>query len=113
MRDRIVPIERTDLMNVYYTILGLTGGSAPTVIAATAPGLFDITEEGFCQEPIESADVTLASGDFYFVAAFTFAGFSIDDTAVTTEGDTIAPDGCTLYKATVADGGITIEKVSL
>lgn len=112
MRDRIVPIERTDLMNVYYTILA-AGGSAPTVLAATAPGIFEIAAEGFCQEPIESADVTLASGDFYFVPAFTFAGFSIDDAVVETEGDAIVTDGSTLYKATVADGGITIAKVSL
>ena len=113
MRDRLVPIERTDLMNMYYSILSLTSDNAPAVIQATAPGVFAISEAGFCQEPVESAVVTLASGDFYFVPAFTFAGFVISDEVVTTTGDDIAPDGATLYKATVADGGITIAKVSL
>lgn len=113
MRDRIVPIEKSDLMNMYYTILSLTGESAPDVIKADFPGVFTIEDEGFCEEPIESAEVTLVSGDFYFVPALNYAGFSISDVVVVTEGDEVIKDGASLYKATVADGGITLAKVSL
>lgn len=110
--DRIIPIERTNLINQYYTMMSIAG-SAPTVIQATTPGQFTISAAGLCVEPVQSANVTLASGAFYFVPAFDFAGFSISNALVTPTGDEIVADGVTLYKATVSSGAISIDKVSL
>lgn len=112
MRDRIVPIERTDLINVYYTMMSVAG-SAPTVLSATNPGVFTIAAAGLCEEPVQSANVTLASGSFYFVPAFDYVGFYISNALVTTTGDDVVADGVTLYKATVSGGAISLEKVSL
>lgn len=112
MRDRIVPIQKTDLINMYYTMFAIAG-SAPNVITATNPAEFNIDEAGLCEEPVKTATIELASGDFYFVPSLVFEGFYIDGNLVETTGDTILADGVTLYKATVADGGISIAQVSL
>lgn len=112
MRDRIIPIERTDLINVYYTIMSL-GGNAPTVIDADSPAVFTIAEAGLCVEPLKKATVTATSGSFYFVPAFDYVGFTINGNAVVTTGDSVFSDGQTLYKATISSGAIAIAKVSL
>lgn len=112
MLDRIIPIERTNLINMYYTMMSIAG-SAPTVLQATDPGVFTIAAAGLCQEPVQSANVTLASGSFYFVPAFDYVGLYISNALVTTTGDDVVADGTTLYKATVSSGAISIEQVSL
>jgi hypothetical protein len=49
----------------------------------------------------------------YFVAAYDYEGFSVAGTKVTTSGAEVAPDGSTLYTATLASGAVTIAKVGL
>lgn len=113
MRERIVPVERTDLMNLYYTMLAV-GGTAPAVIEATNPAEFTIAADGFCEEPLKTATVTATSGTFYFVPSFDFVGFTYNDAAVVPTGDEILADGRTLYKGTISSGGkIAIAKVSM
>lgn len=113
--DRIVPVQKTDLLTLYGTILKIAGTSV-TAAEATDPGIFEITSASgalIANEPVETLDFAsgVSSATVYFVPAYNYSGFSINGTAVTTSGATVNPDGCTLYTATLSSGAITIAKV--
>lgn len=115
--DRIVPITAVDLITMYGLILKLAASTAPTALAAIdTAGDFTVSTNSatlLANEPVKSlnfgSDVT--AGTVYFVAAYDYTGFSINGTATTTAGATVAPDGRTLYSATLANGTVTIAKV--
>lgn len=118
--DRIVPITAIDLISMYGTIMRLASTSFVTVEAATTNGEFELTKGSgnfLATEPVKKftfgSDVSAAV--IYFVPAYDYEGFVIDDTGVTpAEGSvTVVPDGKTLYSATLLSGTITIAKVSL
>lgn len=113
--DRIVPVQKTDLLTLYGTILTIAGTSV-TAAEATAPGVFEIESASgtlIANEPVETLDFAsgVSSATVYFVPAYNYSGFTINGTAVTTSGATVIPDGCTLYTATLSGGAITIAKV--
>ena len=117
--DRIVPIQKIDLISMYGLILKLAASTAPTKLdSVTIDGEFSQTTNSatvLCSEPLKSlnfgSDVTAAT--VYFVPAYDYEGFSINGTAATpTEGSAaVNPDGVTLYTATLSTGTITIAQV--
>lgn len=113
--DRIVPVQKTDLLTLYGIILTIAGTSV-TAAEAIAPGVFEIESASgalIANEPVETLDFAsgVSSATIYFVPAYNYSGFTINGTAVTTSGATVIPDGRTLYTATLSSGAITIAKI--
>ena len=114
--DRIVPIQKCDLLSMYGLILTLTEDAAPTKLTADAVGTFTVSTNSatvIANEPVKTLDFAsgVTAGTVYVVAAYDFAGFTRDGTATATTGDTIDANDVTLYSATLADSAITIAKI--
>lgn len=116
--DRIVPITNIDFLSMIGTVLTLNGTNFTVAQAQTVEGDFTISPaEGqrnfLVNQPVKTINVaTSEAANIYFVAAYGYAGFSINGTAVTTTGDTVQPDGITLYKAVSAGNAVTITAVT-
>lgn len=116
--DRIVPIQKVDLLTMVGIILGLNGTSYNVVASSDVEGDFSVTGTGdvgnlLADQPVQALDFAsgVTAAVVYFVAAYDYKGFSINGTAVTPTGSVDA-DGVTLYKATLSSGSITIAAVS-
>lgn len=118
--NRIVPVTKIDLISLYALIMSLAGTSYTTIDATDTVGDFEM-ESGsgnvIASQPVTTFDFAtgVSSAVVYFVPAFDYAGFSINGTAVTPESGSaeVAPDGVSLYTATLASGGVTIAKVGV
>lgn len=111
--DRIVPVQKTDLLTLYSVILKASGVTLEKLAAENATGEFKVTEAAtgsyLCAEPLKSVDVASGvSTSFYFVAMDGYKGMTVNGSAATMAGDDIAADGSSLYKATVSGSTITI-----
>jgi hypothetical protein len=119
-KDRIVPVQATDLLSLYGLILKMDSNNATLakLDALDVDGNFKITSGSaplLCSQPAETIDIdatasSVSSATIYFVPAYDYKGFSIDGSAVTPTGSVDA-DGVTLYKAVLSSGAITITKV--
>ena len=112
--DRIVPIEKVDLISMYGLIL--LQGSGNSALAALQPSTIDGQFEcgtglNLASQPVKSCDFSGASGTLYFVPDYEYAGFTKSGAAVTMAGVDVVPDGRTLYKAVLASGTVTISQV--
>jgi hypothetical protein len=113
--ERIVPIDRCDLITMYGLIIKQGTATLAKVDAADADGNFEITAAStplIASEPVATCDFAEAvtSATLYFVPAYDFVGFSLAGTMVTPTGD-VEADGRTLYKAELATGAVTITKI--
>ena len=116
-KDRIVPVQATDLITLYGLILKqdtTNNSSLAAVNAKDAEGNFAITSAAtplLCSEPAKSIDfaVAVTSATVYFVASYDYVGFTLAGAATTPTG-TVVADGATLYKAVLADSAVTITK---
>lgn len=114
--NRIVPVTVTDLITLYGTIMKLAGTTVTSTDAATTNGEFNLTTGSgniLASEPVKKFTFgsSVTSAVIYFVPAYDYEGFVIGESAVTTAGTTVVPDGRTLYSATLSSGTITIAKV--
>lgn len=116
--DRIVPIQKIDFLSMIGTILTLGSVSYEVLETSSIDGEFNVTESGdagtlLANQPVQTLDFAdgVTAGTVYFVAAYDFAGFTINDVAVTPTG-TINPDGITLYKAVLDSGAVTVTAVT-
>ena len=119
-KDRIVPVQATDLLSLYGLILKMDSNNATLakLDALDVDGNFKVTSGSaplLCSQPAETIDIdatasSVSSATIYFVPAYDYKGFSIDGSAVTPTGSVDA-DGVTLYKAALSSGAITITKV--
>lgn len=121
-KDRIVPVMATDLISLYGVILLQdSNNSGLAKLSADAIGEFQVKTNSaklLAAEPVKKLDFdttasSVTAGTVYFVAAYDYEGFSIDGVAETPASGSVAveADGCTLYKAVLASGDITITKV--
>ncbi len=113
--DRIVPVTVTDLLTLYGNILTIAGTTIDSV-QATNPGIFEVedaTNTLIAAEPVAKMDFAedVTAATVYFIPAYNYAGFSVNGTAVESEGVEVDPDGRTLYTATLSSGTVTIAKV--
>ncbi len=113
--DRIVPVQKTDLLTLYGNIMKLAGTTVSKV-SATTPGEFALTSGSgnlLADEPVKTLDFgsSVTSAVVYFIPTYDYAGFSIAGTAVETAGADVDADGATLYTATLSSGTVTIAKV--
>lgn len=116
--DRIVPIQKIDLLSMIGTVLNLIGTSYSVLETDDVLGDFTVEASGaagnlLANQPVKTLNFAdgVTSGTVYFVAAYDFAGFQIDGTAVTATGD-VQPDGVSLYKAVLADSAVTVTSVT-
>lgn len=110
--DRIVPIQKIDLISMYGLILlQASANSAMAVLqASTIDGDFSCgTGIHLAAQPVKSCDFTGTSGTLYFVPDYAYEGFTKSGAAVTVSG-AVNPDGVTLYKAVLSSGTVTITK---
>ena len=120
-KDRIVPVQKIDLLTLIGTILGLHGTSYAVLAASTVEGAFSVTGTGdvgnkLANQPVQSLDFAsgVTAGVVYFVAAYDYAGITVAGAAATiADGSaTVKPDGVTLYKAALASGEVTVTAIS-
>lgn len=114
--DRIVPVEKVDLLTLYGNIMVLAGTSVSKVDGEQ--GVISVTGSGdvgnkLASEPVKSVNFAsgVTAGVLYFIPAYDYAGFSVNGTAVVTAGATVDTDGVTLYTATLSSSTVTIAKV--
>lgn len=119
--DRIVPVQKIDLLSLVGTVLGLIGTSYAVLAASDVEGTFSVTGSGaagnkLANQPVKTLDFAsgVTSGTVFFVAAYDFAGFTVNGTAATiADGSaTVEPDGVTLYKAVLGSGEVTITAIT-
>lgn len=120
-KDRIVPIQKMDLLTMIGTILALHGTSYAVLAASTTEGAFSVTGSGaagnkLANQPVKSLDFAsgVTGGTVYFVPAYDYAGITVAGAAATIAdgSDTVKPDGVTVYKAVLSSGEVTITAVS-
>ena len=120
-KDRIVPVQATDLLSLYGLILKMdttNNSSLAKLSALDTDGSFQITSGSaplVANEPLKTCDIdattsSVSACTLYFVPAYDYTGFTIDGAAVTPTGS-VEADGRTLYKAVLSSGTITISKV--
>ena len=115
--DRIVPIQKIDLLSMYGTILKLASVSATVLAATDINGDFSVTGTGaagtfLANQPVKTLDFAtgVTSGTVYFVAGYDFEGITV--AGVAADVDDIKPDAVTLYTAVLADGSVTVSAVT-
>ena len=115
-KDRIVPVQKTDLLSLYATMLQLmfSMGEHPielTVLPSkTVDGQFAVTEAGLyiANQPVKAMSLPAEGGaQVFFVADYDFDGFYVNDTKVEVSAD-IKNDATTLYVAQSANGAVTV-----
>jgi hypothetical protein len=119
-KDRIVPVQATDLLSLYGLILKMDSNNSTLakLDALDVDGNFKVTSGSaplLCSQPAETIDIdatasSVSACTVYFVPAYDYKGFTIDGSAVTPTGSVDA-DGVTLYKAALSSGAITITKI--
>lgn len=119
--DRIVPVQKIDLLTLFGTVLALAGTSYDVLETTDVEGDFEVTGSGdagnlLANQPVKSLDFGegVTAGVVYFVAAYDYAGFTVEGEAATYDegSDPVKPDGVTLYTAALASGEVTITAVS-
>ena len=119
--DRIVPVQKIDLLTLFGTILKLAGTSYGVLAASDVLGAFSVTGSGaagnkLANQPVKTLDFAsgVTSGTVYFVAAYDYAGITVAGSAATiADGSaTVNPDGVTLYSAALSSGEVTITAIS-
>ena len=118
-KDRIVPIQKMDLLSMIGTAMKLAGTSFSVIEADNVDGDFSVTGSGaagnkLANQPLKSCDFKtgVTSGTVYFVAAYDYEGFKKAGNAPTMAGATVKPDGVTLYSATLSSSTVTIAQIT-
>lgn len=119
--NRIVPVQKIDLLSLVGTILNIANVSYTVLAASTVEGAFSVTGTGaagtkLADQPVQTLDFAsgVTGGTVYFVAAYDYAGITVAGAAATIASGsaTVNPDGVTLYKAVLATGEVTITAVT-
>lgn len=119
-KDRIVPVQATDLLSLYSVVLKMDSNNATLakLDALDVDGNFQVKSGSapiICSQPVETIDIdatasSVSAATIYFVPAYDYVGFKIDGVAVEASGD-VEADGASLYVATLSTGSITISKI--
>ena len=112
--QKIVPIQRTDLLTLLGTVLNIANISAEKLTGVN--GKYDVKTNSkvyIADAPVKSLDIdktasSLTANTTYFVADYDFTGVTVDGTKVSA---TVDADAATFYKAVLAEGSVTVSKV--
>ena len=118
-KDRVVATTAIDLITLYSRIFAIAGVTVSAIEAKNPNGEFEISEDPanavLASEPVKSLDFAAGAtaAVVYFAPTYDYEGFKIEGAAVEASGDDVIADHANLYKATLATGAVTIEKVGL
>lgn len=118
-RDRVVATTAIDLITLYTRIFAIAGVTVSAIDAENPNGEFVVNSDPanavIASEPVKSLDFAAGAtaAVVYFAPTYDYEGFKIAGAAVTATGDEVVADHANLYKATLATGAVTIEKVGL
>ena len=111
--NRIVPIQKIDLISLYGLILLQNSNNSALVKieSETIEGDFFIETNNAVL--IDATASSVSAATIYFVPAFNYVGFTVDGAPATVaaNGVNVKPDGHTLYKAVFGSGTVTITQV--
>lgn len=119
--DRIVPIQRIDLLSLYGTIFKLAnaGGDATMAVlpAADEEGNFVVFGNGLylANQPVKNLDFGLATAaTVLFVADYGFEGFKVGGTVEepAVGSDPVIPDAASLFVAVLSSGDVTVSQIT-
>ena len=122
--DRIVPIQKIDLLSMIGTVLTIAQVSYTVLAATDIEGNFSVTGSGaagnlLANQPVQTLDFAsgVTGGTVYFIPGYDFSAITVAGAAATIDTDGLAlsavqPDGVTLYKAVLASGEVTISAVT-
>ena len=87
--NKIVPVQKTDLLTLLGTMLNIANISAEALTGAN--GVYEVKTNSktyICDAPVKSLDIdktasSLTANTTYFVADYDFAGVTVDGTKVT------------------------------
>lgn len=123
-KDRIVPVQKTDLLSLYGTAMAIGNISFAVIAADDVEGNFTVTGTGaagnkLANQPVKTLDFAsgVTGGTVYFVADYAFDGIKVAGAAATIASgsvaiDEVVADGVTLYKAVLASSQVTITAVT-
>jgi len=113
--NRIVPITKIDFLSMIATILTMMGEAVLILQPNDIDGNFVLNADGdyVANQPVKSLDFAAGASDdsVYFCADYDFQGISLAGVAV--DASAVKPDGISLYKATLSNGAVTIEAMTL
>lgn len=122
--DRIVPVQKIDLLSLFGTVMGLASVSYSVLASSDIEGTFQVTGSGaagtfLANQPVQTLDFAtgVTGGTVYFVAGYDFSGITVAGAAATIDDsglalDEIKADGVTLYKAVLASGEVTLSALT-
>ena len=119
--DRIVPIQKIDLLSMIGTILTIANVDYSVLAASDVEGDFSVTGTGaagnlLANQPVQNLDFAdgVTGGTVYFVASYNFNEITVAGAAATLDESsvTVQPDGVTLYKAVLSSGEVTVSAVT-
>lgn len=118
--DRVVPIQKIDLLSMYGLILlqNSDNSSLAKLAADTVEGDFSCSTASalvICDQPLKSLNFgsSITAATVYFVADYAYTGFTKTSATLTVtnpEGG-VKADGITLYKAVLSTNALTITQV--
>ena len=113
-QDRIVPVQKVDLLTLYGNILKIANVSV-TALASSGIGNFEQTTNSatvIANEPVKAFNFgsSVTAATVYFIPDANYKGFTKTGATLTVSGDVVA-DGVTLYTATLSTNALTIAKV--
>ena len=112
--NRIVPVQKTDLLTLYGNILKIASVSV-TALASTGIGEFEQATNSatvIASEPVKTLNFgsSVTTATVYFIPDADYQGFTKTGATLTVSGKVDA-DGVTLYTATLSTNALTIAKV--
>lgn len=119
--DRIVPVQRIDLLSLVGVIMAMNGASYTVAKSKDIEGTFEVSGTGsvgnvLCDQPAKSIDLKdgVTAATVYFIPDYEFSGVSLAGTAVTPAmgSDEVQPDGRSIYKAVLATNAVTITAIT-
>lgn len=115
---RIVPVAKSDLLSIFGTALAIANVDATLKASDDVEGNFGITGSGsagtfLCNEPAKSIDFRtgVTGATVYFIPTNDGTTFAKAGVASDISG-TVLADGCTLHKAVLSSGTITVTKIT-
>lgn len=119
-KDFIIPVQKTDLLSLYGTVLTIANVSF-AIAAASVEGDVDITGSGaagnfLANGPVKSIDFKsgVTGATVYFIPAYDYAGIKVAGAAATMASESVEVDAANagLYKAVLSSGEVTISAVT-
>lgn len=112
-KDKVVPVQRTDLLTLYGTILGINGIEYEILAAEDGEATVSVDEKIYvANQPVKHLEIAdgVAETTVWMVADFDFAGVSVDGTPA--EIPALKNDAATLYKVDCDHSTVTVTAIS-